>query len=50
MKTINNRCGKKTSGCAVEYELPYGLAPKRISDKFPNPQNEAGKQKPKTGK
>lgn len=48
MKTIKNRCGKKTSGCAVEYELPYGIAPKHVSDVKPNPQGEAGLKKPKT--
>jgi len=47
MKTINNKCGGKKSGCCVEFELPYGLAPKHVTDKLPNIQHQAGTKKPR---
>lgn len=50
MKTIiESKCGGKKGGCCVEYELPYGVAPKRISDN-PRPQIQAGDKKPKPKK
>lgn len=47
MKVIN-KCGGKKTGCTVEFDLPYGYAPKHVNDNKVNPQGEAGMNKPKT--
>lgn len=41
MKTIKAKCGGKSSGCAVEFDLPKGITPHRISDRSKE-QSEAG--------
>lgn len=40
-KTIKSKCGGKKGGCAVEYELPYGITKTKVSDEAPG-QNQAG--------
>lgn len=32
MKTINNKCGGKSSGCCADIVLPYGETPHSVSD------------------
>lgn len=43
MKTlkIKNRCGGKKTGCAVEFDLPSGITPHKVTDKGVS-QGEAG--------
>lgn len=41
MKKIINKCGGKSSGCAVEFELPKGLTPHKVSDNSTE-QGQAG--------
>lgn len=42
-KKINprNKCGGKSTGCTVEFELPYGIAKGKVTDESPQ-QNQAG--------
>lgn len=47
---ISNKCGGKSSGCCVELELPYGIAPNKISDNTTQPGQAGTKPKPKNGK
>lgn len=48
-KTVG-KCGGKKTGCTVEFELPYGLAPKHVTDRNPGIQVQAGSKKPKPSK
>lgn len=40
-KTVKNKCGGKKGGCAVEYELPYGITKSKVTDEAAG-QNQAG--------
>lgn len=52
MKTITqpiNKCGGKKSGCVADIILPYGVAPKRVTDNAAS-QSEASEKSTKTSK
>lgn len=48
MEKLINKCGGKSSGCAVEYELPKGVTPHKVTDNGGSQGEAGGKTKPKT--
>ncbi len=49
MKKVFNKCGGKSSGCCADITLPYGLAPKRVTDNSAS-QGQAGSGSTQTSK
>lgn len=48
-KTVIQKCGGKSSGCTVEFELPYGQTKHKVTDAAPG-QNQAGSVKTQPSK
>lgn len=48
--TPQNKCGGKSSGCAVEFELPKGITPHKVTDKGKTQSEGSGGQTQSTSK